>query len=220
MLSLGTPIFLLVPDWSNKRILHPGEVIECRPGVFVSKLDESLSLPDGTDVMAFFHSADGRFMKQNAVVVVPNETRDHNGKTAPKTPAEIPLKSPLVVFRLLGEVMSAQKRKLYRVSVRQSNIRARIDTESNCHIVDISPEGCAAVTAQAYKIGSMVRIHFIFEGETVLAHGRVQTMRILGEGSYRHGFLIGDKISPARKALTALTMAVQRRQLRRLAGAA
>jgi hypothetical protein len=210
MLAIGTPIFLLVPDSTKKRILHPGKVIETMEGVWIAQLDETLSLPVGTEVVAF-HTVGTKFMQQVGIVVVQNE---------PGQQAQSPVEDLRVTFKLVGEAVSAEQRQLYRVSVALANIRARIGAELDCHIVDISPEGCGAITRQQYVVGSSVQIHFIYQAETVLAQARVQTVRPLGDGRYRYGFRIGDKISPARRALTAISMAVQRQQLRRMSGAA
>jgi hypothetical protein len=207
MLTVGTLIFLLTPDSSKKRILKPGKVIESANGTIIVQMDEAITLEDGCEVIAFFKTGN-KFVQQGAVVL-----------TAPEQNALPPGGSP-IAFKLIGEAISAEKRQLYRVSVPLSNIRARIGTELACQIVDISPEGCAAITRQKYVIGSTVQIHFIHEGESVLAQARVQTCKTLSDGSYRYGFYIGDKISPARRALNAISMMVQRRQLKRLAGAA
>jgi hypothetical protein len=207
MLTVGTPIFLLVPDSSKKRILRPGKIVESAQGLLVAHSEDNLSIQEGCEVIVFFN-AGGKFMQQAALVVAPDQQ--------PAPPAQ----PPALTFKFIGEAVSAEKRQLYRVSVPLANIRARIGTELACHIVDISPEGCAAITKQRYVIGSTIQIHFIHEGESVLAQARVQTMKTLSEGTYRYGFHIGDKISPARRALNAISMMVQRQQLRRLAGAA
>ena len=207
MLTVGTLIFLLTPDSTKKRILKPGKVIESVKGVIIAQMDETLALEDGCEVVAFF-KVGNKFMQQGAVLLTPADQ------------AELPPGSPKIAFRLIGEAISAEKRQLYRVSVPLANIRARIGTELACQIVDISPEGCAAITRQKYVLGSTVQIHFIHEGESVLAQARVQTFKTLSDGSYRYGFHIGDKISPARRALNAIGMLVQRQQLKRMAGAA
>jgi hypothetical protein len=151
-------------------------------------------------------------MQQGGVVVAQDETGTG--------PAEQMGGDAGVAFKLVGEAVSAEQRQLYRVSVPLADIRARVGTELNCHVVDISPEGFAAITRQQYVIGATVQIHFIYQGETVLAQARVQTARPTNDGRYRYGFFIGDRISPARRALSQISMAVQRQQLRRLAGAA
>lgn len=125
-----------------------------------------------------------------------------------------------VALKLVGEPASAEQRQIYRVSVPTADIRARIDREVNCHVVDVSSEGFAAVTRQEYKIGSTVKASFNFEGNDVQADARVQTMKRRSDGKYRYGFFVAEKKSPARKALAAISIAMQRQQLKRLAGAA
>jgi hypothetical protein len=207
MLPVASPLFLLVPDSSKKRVLHPGRITAFVEGVYIAQMDEPLLLAEGAEVIAF-HTMGAKFMQQGACVV------------AQSAEEEPPAAICSVAFKLVGEAISAEQRQIYRVSMPLANIKARIGKEVNCHIVDISSEGCAAMTRQEHKIGSTVPINFVYEGQSVVADARVQTAKAMGDGRYRYGFFIADKKSPARKALTAICMLVQRQQLKRLSGAA
>jgi hypothetical protein len=203
MLANGTPLFLLVPDSGKKRILHPGKVIGLTDGVFLAQFDNKLTLEEGTEVVAF-HTERNKFLQQGAQIVTQTQPTEYPG----------------VAFRLTGEPTSAEQRQIYRVSTTLADITARIGKEANCQIVDVSSEGCAAVTRNEYAIGSAVSVSFTYDCHNVSADARVQTVKVLSPGSYRYGFYVPDKKSPARKALTAIVTAVQREQLKRISRAA
>jgi hypothetical protein len=222
MVAVGTPVFLLLPDASIKRVLHPGKVIQFTEGIYVAQFG-GLPLPaEGTEVVAFYTKGN-KFVQHRAIVTGRPEIGECTGGCAGECTGESadrdgePVK---LAFRLIGEAISAEQRQIYRVTLPLANIKARIGNETDCHIVDISQEGCAAIARQEYKLGSAVKISFSYEGHEVSADARVQTVKTHGNGKYRYGLLIPDKKSPARKALLAISMAVQRQQLKRMAGAA
>jgi hypothetical protein len=84
----------------------------------------------------------------------------------------------------------------------------------------VSSEGFAAITRREYAIGSTIRVEFSFQAQTVCTNARVQTLKLRPDGKFRYGFYVAEKGSPARKALSAISLAVQRQQLKRLSGTA
>ena len=203
MLAVGTPLFLLVPDSSKTRVLHSGKVVGLDGGIFVVQLDEPMPLAEGTDVVAFA-CVRNKFMQQGAVVVgAQGDAAIENGLT----------------LTLVGEAVSAESRQTYRVSVAVANFKAAIGKETDCQVVDVSPEGFAAIAKAEHRIGSNVQVNFSVEGQTVSAAARVQTVKTRDDGKFRYGFLIAQKGTPARKALQAISAAIQRQQLKRLSAA-
>lgn len=203
MLAANTPMFVLVPNDLNKLVLRPGNVVESGPETFVAEFPESLKLEAAMDVIAY-GDVRGRFFQQGAVV------------------AEIRQNEPtmIVAFTRSGEPVSAENRQTFRVSVLNCDIKAKINRESGCSVVDMSPDGFAAIAKQDYKIGSLVKIAINYEKYAIDSDARVQTLKILPNGAKRYGFLIPGKGGPARKALEAISSSIQRAQLRRLSGAA
>jgi len=202
MLAVGTPLFLLVPDSSKTRVLHPGKVVGFDGGIFVVQLDEPMPLAEGTDVVAFA-CVRNKFLQQGAIVGAQGDAAIENGLT----------------LTLVGEAVSAESRQTYRVSVAVANFKAAIGKETDCQVVDVSPEGFAAIAKAEHRIGSNVQVNFSVEGQTVSAAARVQTVKTRDDGKFRYGFLIAQKGTPARKALQAISAAIQRQQLKRLSAA-
>jgi PilZ domain len=202
MLCVGNPVFLLIPSASKKRILHPGEVIESDSMSFVGRFDEPIAPPVDSDVNAFCE-INGKFFQQGAVVT---ELRPGPGN--------------IIAFRRAGEPVSAEARQTYRVSVVGAEFTAKIGKLNACSIVDISPEGFAAIVSEHLNLGSVINIKLTAEGQTVSAPARVQTVKERSEHEFRYGFLVPRANIPARKSLQLISAEMQRLQLKRLRGAA
>src|SRR5580658_7505144 len=139
MLAVGNAVHLLIPSTSKKRILHPGQVIESDPLRFVAKFDDPIAPPVDSDVNAFCE-VNGKFFQQGAVVL---EIRPGQGN--------------VIAFRRNGEPVSAESRQTYRVTVVSEGFTARLDKLRGCSVVDISPEGFAAVVADRLNLGSVMK---------------------------------------------------------------
>lgn len=203
MFATGSEFFLLLPNATPKRVLHPGRIVSCAGGVFCAELSETLALGEGREVLVFA-MVRNKFMQQGAAVVANEET------AAPNT----------LRFTLVGEPVSAESRQTYRVSVALADLLAVVGKEKDCQVVDVSSEGFAVIAKSAFEMGASVKVSFTAEGQTVDGLARVQTVKMRNDGKFRYGFLIADRLSPARKALNAISMAVQRQQLKRLSAAA
>jgi hypothetical protein len=203
MLAIDTEMFLLIPDASNTRTLHPGKVIESDAQGFVSEFEEPIAPPVGTDVNAY-GKIRGKFFQQGAVVVAVRQTEPH----------------PVIAFTRVGEPVSAENRQTFRVCLALTGIHARIDSEKNCPVVDMSAAGFGAIAAKVYELGTLVPISLEYDGNSISTLARVQTVKERAGGKFRYGFLVSDKKSEPRKVLEQISASIQRQQLRRLAGAA
>jgi hypothetical protein len=202
MLALGNAVHLLIPSTSKKRILHPGQVIESDPLRFVAKFDDPIAPPVDSDVNAFCE-VNGKFFQQGAVVL---EIRPGQGN--------------VIAFRRNGEPVSAESRQTYRVTVVSEGFTARLDKLRGCSVVDISPEGFAAVVADRLNLGSVMKIKLNCDDKTVESPARVQSVKDLPNGEFRHGFLVPRGNISARNELQKISADMQRLQLKRLRGAA
>ena len=200
MLLVGNAVFLLIPSPSKKRVLHPGIVIESDSTSFVGQFEDAITPPLESDVNAFCE-VNGKFFQQGAAI---SELRPGN----------------VIAFRRMGEVVSAESRQTYRVSVASSDFVARIGKRSPCALIDISPEGFAAIVSDRLNLGSVVQVKLEAEGQTLDTPARVQTLKELPSGEFRYGFLVPQKNIAARKALQIISAQMQRLQLKRLRGAA
>jgi hypothetical protein len=202
MLSVGNAMYLLIPSPSKRRVLHPGKVIESDATSFVAEFEETIAPPVDGDVNAYCEVR-GKFFQQGAVVV------------------EIRTSKPcVIVFRRSGESVSAENRQTYRVSLVTAEFVVDVDKESGCQVVDISPEGFAAIISRKLNLGSLVKIKLNGEGQTFEASARVQTVQERGGGKFRYGFLVPQDNAAARKKMQQISMETQRLQLKRLRGAA
>ena len=203
MLASGTSMLLLIPNQANKRVLHPGRVLESDGERAICQFEEMITPVEGADVIAFGLIKE-KFFQQSVRVKTFHPTTD----------------TPIIELTRMGEPVSAEQRQAYRVSVASCDVRAKVGKEPNCLVVDISAEGFGAITAAEHKLGSVVPILFSLEQHTINTSVRVQTARQRADGKFRYGFLVAEKLNPARKTLHAMSMVMQRRQLQRLAGAA
>jgi len=204
MLECGTPMYLLLNTDGKERVLRLGKVITTSPAAFTAEFEETVPCAVGTDMIVFAESR-GRFFQQGVSV------------------AQIQQADTKVVidFARVGDVVSAEQRQTFRVSVVTTGMVAVVDKEAGCHVVDLSPEGFGAIVEKSLALGSVVPISVTYEGKVAfIASARVQTIKILPDGSRRYGFLVPDKKSPARKAMQDISSTLQRAQLRRLSGAA
>jgi hypothetical protein len=202
MLAVGNAVHLLIPSTSKKRILHPGQVIESDSISFVGRFEDPIVPPVDSDVNAFCE-VNGKFFQQGAVVV---EIRPGSGN--------------VIAFRRNGESVSAESRQTYRVTVVSEGFTARLDKLRNCSVVDISPEGFAAVVTERFNLGSVVKIRMNCDAKTVESPARVQSVKDLPSGQFRYGFLVPRGNITARNELQRISADMQRLQLKRLRGAA
>jgi hypothetical protein len=203
MLTSGSAMFLMIPDATNKRVLHPGKVIESDAMNFVCEFEQPIAPTAGANVNAYA-DVRGKFMQQGASVV---EVRQSQPK-------------PIVAFARVGQAVSAESRQAFRVSVVVAGLVAQIDGTKGCQLVDVSPTGFGAILLKEYQIGSTICVTLNHEGHEVRTTARVQTVKPLPGGKFRCGFLPTEKNGSANKMLAQITASMQRSQLRRLAGAA
>jgi hypothetical protein len=192
-------LFLLIPGKSKTRTLHPGKVIELDGSTYTAAFETCLTIDAGTEVVVYAE-VNGKFFQQGAKVILVRQSEP----------------TAIVAFTQVGEPVSAESRQTYRVSTVTSGICAKVDRERDCPLVDVSPEGFAIITAREYAIGSMANVEFSHETMKISTAARVQTVKALPGGKFRHGFLAGEKKSPARKSLEQISIAMQRQQLRRM----
>lgn len=202
MLAVGNAVFLLIPSPSKRRILHPGVVIESDSTTFVAEFEYPVAPPLDSDVNAYCE-VNGKFFQQGARV-----TEIHTGTSC------------VIVFQRVGEPVSAESRQTYRVSLVAADFIAQVDKETQCQVLDISPEGFSAITSRKLNLGSLVQIKVAGEGQTFETPARVQTVKERSDGKFRYGFLVPHENIAARKTMQLLSVTMQRLQLKRLRGVA
>lgn len=205
MLAPETKMFLNFPNESKKLILHPGTVKEAGERGYTAELEESdLSVEAGQDVFVYYELK-RKFVKQAARI-------DAVMQTAPAL---------TVGFQVTGETVSAESREWFRVSTAMADLTADFGSESNCRLLDVSSVGFAVESAARHEIGHTVPATLHFQGKHFTGKARIQSIRELDGGRFRYGVhSLEDKAfgSDLRKGQQQISAAVEREQLRRLAG--
>src|SRR3954451_15806473 len=145
MLSTQSALYLLVPNESNERVLHPGKVLAVQSsGVLIIGFQQAIAPAVGSDVNVFFED-NGKFLQQSGSIIATNDSASPDGF------------AQSIAFRCVGTPVSAESRGSYRVSAAGLNATARIEKERNCSLVDVSPEGLGVITKQSYRLGTAVK---------------------------------------------------------------
>lgn len=202
-LTAGIDIFLALPGETAKGKLLPGRVIEADAANCVVELDEPVIPAIGAPVNLYL-TMRGKFMQQAAAVAQVLES----------------IPKPRVAMNCVGEMVSAEKRQIFRVSVISLGMLCRIVNERKCPVVDMSVEGFAAIAMKQHPVGLIVPTEIYHQNQTICTPARIQTVHKRPDGKFRYGLRPIDKKGVVKKFLRETSSAVQRMQLRRAAGAA
>lgn len=205
MLSVGSEVFLWIPDEFKERVLHPGRVIEVSDSIYTAEFDEMGITPEAGQEVFVYYELRQKFMQQAARI-------DALMQASPK---------PLVGFQTTGEPVSAESREFHRVSTVMADLTASLGPEQHCQLMDVSVRGFAVVAKEKYQVGQTLPATLRFEGQEYIGKGCIQSVKELSKGRYRYGLhSVDDKKSSAtlEKGQQTIAMAIQRQQLRRLAG--
>lgn len=210
MLRTGQEMFVSFAGGSKVRVLHPAKV--------ESRVDDLLTIrysdPDGLpgecpeQVTLFFDGAQ-EFMQQPGQIV------------ALETPEEPGREGLLAAVRVFGEPVSAETRQCYRVGTVLADYTARLGRLGTCKLVDVSAVGVGFLCKQKVSLGEQTSIEISVGGRTSRGLGFIQSVKEVADG-YRYGLLCLEDHGEGglAKGLQQLTMDAQRKQLRRLSGAA
>jgi hypothetical protein len=206
MITIQTPVYLLVPNESNERVLHPGRVLDTSAGdVIVIGFAQKIAPPAGSDVNLFFEHR-GKFFQQTGTITAARTGADESDASVAQS----------IAFRCVGEPVSAESRGSYRVSLVDFAVTARVENDRKCPLVDISPEGLGLITKKNHRLGTAVRVTLAYEDEQLEGHARVQTVRPLKDGTFRCGLLVPSTEEEMRRSLRKMTAIAQRQQLKTL----
>jgi len=206
MLGARSAIFLQFPEDHKPRILHPAVVESLDDDRLTAVAEESfLPLEVGLEVTLFYERR-RQFVEQPAQIVAFSHAQP-----------------PTLVFETTGDAVSAEGRSCYRVSAALTELTCTIDADQDCPVEDVSVSGFAAVTLDAPSLGQRVTVALSDLNDRE-HHGVavVQSVRETPRG-YRCGFSVLDVREGGgdlQRGVSSLSLALQRRQLRRLSGTA
>ena len=205
MIEPGMKMYLNFPNESKKLLLHPCMTKEAGERGYTAELEESdLAVEAGQDVFVYYE-LNRKLVKQAARI-------EAVMKNAP---------SLIIGFQLTGEIVSAECREWFRVSTALNDLTADFGSESNCRLLDVSSVGFAVEATERYEIGNTLPATLHFQGKHFTGQARVQSIRELHGGRFRYGVhSLTDKSSGGDlcKGQQQISSAVEREQLRRLAG--
>jgi len=206
MLKQDDKVFLRLPkeDSSKTRVLRPATVLSLEGDVCGIRLEQPCSgFQVSTDVALHFEER-RRFLQQSARVVRSD-----------------PADSLVLGVQLQGSPVSAESRQCFRVSCLGANIRATIDDESGCEVVDLSATGFGFYARRDYALGSRVRVLLTHAGKAYAGHATVQSSRRMTPKTIRYGVHCTDTgIDTLAKSLASINLTVQGEQQRRMAAKA
>ena len=206
MITRETDLYVQLPEESAERILHPGDIHDIAERAVTFAFEEPHIAPEPASEVLAFYELNRKFHKQPATISMLWAEDDRS----------------FVVIDPAGDPVPAESREVYRVSTTLAEINADLGSERNCTVTDVSAAGLSLVSSQRLQIGRTSAIRICFEGATHTGVGCVQSIKQLPTGRTRYGMSIAGGVRERQLLATALqtiSAAVQRRQLRRLAGA-
>ena len=205
MITAQTPVYLLVPNESNERVLHPGRVLDSSAGdAVLIGFEQAVAPPAGSDVNVFFEHR-GKFYQQTGTITAASTPPDARSGIAQS-----------IAFRCVGDPVSAESRGSYRVSLLNLDVTARVENDRKCPLVAVSPEGLGLITKKGHRLGTAVKVTLDYGGEHLEGLARVQTVRPQKDGTFRCGLLVPSTEDKMRRSLRKITALAQRQQLRTL----
>ena len=202
MLTKDQKIFCRIPreETAPRRVLHPAVVLSVEGEVCSIQLEAPRpGIEVSTSVI--IHYEERRTFLQQPGLVARKDSEE-----------------PLVLgVQLQGSPVSAESRQCFRVSCLGADIKAKIDDESGCEVVDLSATGLAFYGRREYGVGKQVSVSMMYGGREYTGHGTIQSARRMTPKLTRFGVHCTDKgKDDLARSLSAINLAVQGDQQRRM----
>ena len=236
MVNVGNDILFQEPTVSTRRLRRSVVVATRDDSISVRFVSEPFPFEVGQDVLMYFNGK-REFMQQvgrireierseapAAPVADPAAAIDATGAAASAEAADVEEKKegPVIEIEPIGDPISAENREYYRVSTISAGIQARLGTEANIHVQDLSATGFAVLAGEKYSLGQVIDVDVRHGDEACHGLVSVQSFRELESGRVRYGLRAIEQDLHARDFLATLqriSLAVQRDQLHRTGGA-
>jgi hypothetical protein len=206
MLTIGTGLFIQVPDETDQRILHPAKVTAVDGTLVTAQLeDEDVPVEPGQNVFIYYEFR-REFMQQSARIDAVSDVET----------------AAVVGLETTGDAVSSESRQCHRVSTVTANLSASLGAEDACELTDVSATGFSVIAGEEHRRGTTLTATIRFEGRTYSGIGCIQSVKTLGPGRIRYGLHVGEsdeRSETLAQGLRAVSTSVQRKQLRRMAGA-
>ena len=211
LLNIGGAFFLQVPEESTERILHPAKVVGLMGNMLTAVFEdrdlgitECLDIVERQEIFIYFEARND-FLQQAGQIL---RTLEDELK-------------PTFEIETTGQPASAESRQYYRVSTVTAGLTAELTDDGQRQVVDVSCTGFSVISSRKYAIGNSVEAMLTHEGEEYRGKVCVQSIRVLGKDRIRYGLLcVENRVSVGNmpRGLELMTVSLQIKQLRRLAG--
>ncbi len=209
MIRAGTTVFIQLPEETARRILHPGETVGIEDGLVVVQPETGAPLIEGGMELLLYYDMGREFVKHAARVV---EVIEPDGD---------PSSQATVKFELIGGPVAAESRQCYRVVTSLCDLSATIGETEQYRLVDASVTGFGVIGGPGLRKGSNLPVTLRYEGKVYTGSACLQSLKVLDEERTRYGFSSNESdTSELAEGLRAISLNVQRQQLRRISGAA
>lgn len=210
MLQTDKELFVCFAGGTGVRVLHHAKVTERADDLITIRFTDPDGVPtERPEHLTLFFDGPKEFMQQPAQAVMFESVEDPGSEAM------------LASVHLMGQPVSAESRKCYRVGTMLADYTANFGRLGECKLVDVSAVGVGFLSEQRLALGDQLEIEIKLGAKATQGLGYIQSVKRVAIG-YRYGLLcIEDKSKNGlSKTLQQLTMDAQRTQLRRLSGAA
>lgn len=225
MLTQNQQVFIRIPSESDVRVLHPACVTDVADDQYTLALEEpDLDLVAGGEIVVFYESR-REFMQQSARISAISAPESDPFERSPGVAVEDEDELGVVQtigLELVGDPVSAENRKCYRVSTVVADIPVTVGAEPRCRLLDVSATGFAVAARSMYRVGNTIDVTIEYDGQDFSGCACVQSVREMLDGRIRYGLhCLADRFgsSSLERGLAHISSSIQRRQMRRLRGA-
>ncbi len=200
MLAEGSPVYLGLDDSSDDRSLQLGIIAAMAQDRWTIDFETSDRPSEAGDERLIYYHQFKKFVQRRVEI----EERSENG--------------PLLrmVMKFIGDAVSAETRREYRVSAIDAGLSATLDTEDRCTVQDISMSGVGVICRRNHSVGQPLDVTLRYKDDQFSGQMVVQYGRELDVERTRYGLLglfeAGDG-SALRSGLTRTALAIHRQQL-------
>jgi len=209
MIKTGTDILFQEPSASTRRLRRSVAIDAGTDTVAVQFVAEPFDFDVDQEVLMYFN-VKREFMQQLGRVVEVNvpEVEEEEEAAEPAT----------FVLEPIGDPISAESRKFYRVSTISADLKASLGEESELDVQDLSSTGFAIIASKEYSLGETLEVSIAHETESCHGVASVQSVREFGPGRIRYGLRAIEEdphTNTFLEVLQRISLAVQREQLQR-----
>jgi hypothetical protein len=206
MLRPRSEVFFRLPGDSERRELHPGVVLTVNDRSCTASLSSPALAVAPKQELVLYYFLQNKFNQQPIRVDAILESR----------PAKV------IGFSTVGEPTVADGRQCFRVTAVVAGLTATVGPEDDSPLIDVSATGFSVVCSSSFHVGQSVPVSIRHDGRTFTGVAAVQSVRQIEPGRTRYGmFCVNGRSASGdlAKGLAQMSSALQRAQLRRLAGA-